>query len=144
MSSPKFLFVYGTLRRGTGHPMAVFLEKHSTYRGSAKTAGRLYDLGESPGMCEAQSDDDWVFGDLYELTDVEQVLAELDRYEGCGPEDPQPWYFERFVREASDPDGSGISCWVYLYRRPVREQCRIVSGVYSRDDLHEFDWRKTL
>ncbi len=143
-TTPDLLFVYGTLRRGTGHPMASFLEQRARYVGRGRTPGHLYDLGAYPGMVLAAGTEDWVRGDLFALADPEQTLAELDRYEGCGPDDPRPWYFQRALAPVQRDDGAEVAAWVYSYCRPVREEQRIASGEYHRDDLKDFDWRTTL
>ena len=62
-----YLFVYGTLRRRSRHPMARRLAELAQFVGPAKIAGRLYDLGRYPGLQEVQSPDDWVQGDVYDL-----------------------------------------------------------------------------
>jgi gamma-glutamylcyclotransferase (GGCT)/AIG2-like uncharacterized protein YtfP len=144
MNDPPYLFVYGTLRPGTGHPMSTFLERHARFLGRGKTPGRLYDLGSYPGIREALDESDWVSGDVYELTDPDMILQELDRYEGCGKTDPRPWYFERFPVPVTREDDQLLTCWVYFYRRDVPEERRITSGDYYRTDLQDFDWRTTL
>jgi gamma-glutamylcyclotransferase (GGCT)/AIG2-like uncharacterized protein YtfP len=144
LSAFKHLFVYGTLRRGTGHPMAFLLEQQARCVGPAQVPGRLYDLGCYPGLVEAVDAVDWVQGDLFELNDPETTLPELDRYEGCGPDDPRPWFFQRSAVLIRTADGTEVPGWVYRYCRPVAEEHRIASGEYYRDDLKNFDWRTTL
>ncbi len=144
MDSIRFLFVYGTLRQGTGHPMSTFLATHAHSRGPAKTRGRLYDLGSYPGMLPAREESEWVHGDLFELIDPSSVLQELDRYEGCSEEDPQPWFIQRETATVLTRDEQELTCWVYFYQRPISEKRLIESGDYYRTDLRDFDWRQTL
>jgi gamma-glutamylcyclotransferase (GGCT)/AIG2-like uncharacterized protein YtfP len=126
-----YLFVYGTLRRDSSHPMADFLARRGRWLTLAKTPGRLYDLGAYPGMLPAVADTDWVHGDLYELTDPESILVELDRYEGCIPEYPQPYVFARGLATVTAEDGRTYESWVYWYEAPVDEACRVLSGRYE-------------
>ena len=55
----RLLFVYGMLRRGSGHAMADFLAERSRFVGQARVRGRLYDLGRFPGMLAAEADDEF-------------------------------------------------------------------------------------
>ena len=126
-----YLFVYGTLRRNSPHPMAAFLARNGRFVGLAKTAGRLYDLGPYPGMLPALHDNDWVQGDLYELDDAETVLADLDRYEECPLGQPEPELFRRELAAVTALDGGSYRAWVYFYCRAVMESQRIASGVFS-------------
>lgn len=81
---PDHLFVYGTLRRGLGHPMARWLLAHAAYVGPATVTGQLYDLGPYPGAVLARGGR--VVGEVYRLRHGSPVLAALDAYEGCGPD----------------------------------------------------------
>jgi gamma-glutamylcyclotransferase (GGCT)/AIG2-like uncharacterized protein YtfP len=126
----RYLFVYGTLRRDSAHPMARFLEQHGRFVALAKTPGRLYDLGAYPGMLRAGAETDWVHGDLYELTNPEWALAELDKYEGCVPEHPQPYVFERAQGEVISATGASHQAWLYFYSSSIDEARRILSGNY--------------
>jgi gamma-glutamylcyclotransferase (GGCT)/AIG2-like uncharacterized protein YtfP len=126
-----FLFVYGTLRRTSDHPMAAYLARHSRFVSLAKTRGRLYDLGAYPGMLPATSDSDWVQGDLFELKNPKVVLAELDRYEGCVPEHPQPYIFQRTLTNVTLPNGEIVTAWVYYHASAIKEEFRILCGEYE-------------
>jgi gamma-glutamylcyclotransferase (GGCT)/AIG2-like uncharacterized protein YtfP len=109
----EYLFVYGTLRRGSDHPMAVFLARHARFMAEGKTPGRLLDLGAYPGMVEAKSPDDCVQGDVFELVDRETTLAVLDRYEGCDRADP---LYERRQATVTLSTGDKVTVWYYHYR----------------------------
>jgi gamma-glutamylcyclotransferase (GGCT)/AIG2-like uncharacterized protein YtfP len=124
------LFVYGTLRRASQHAMAKYLAARSAWLGLARMPGRLYDLGQYPGLLEAVDAADWVCGDLYELADPDHTLAVLDRYEGYSPSDAHPWLFERVPATATLADGVSRPAWVYMYRQRVREEQRIHAGDY--------------
>jgi gamma-glutamylcyclotransferase (GGCT)/AIG2-like uncharacterized protein YtfP len=125
------LFVYGSLRKGSGHPMAAFLAAHARLLSAGSVAGRLYDLGPYPGMTAPLAPEDCVRGDVYELDDPETTLTVLDDYEGCGPTAPRPWLYERVLLRAVLDDGEARTVWVYLYCGPLDTAQRVLSGEYS-------------
>lgn len=122
----QYLFVYGTLRRASPHPLAKFLAERACFVSEGSVAGRLYNLGRYPGMTEATGDDERVVGDVYALTDVEVTMRELDRYEGA--ESPWPSYFERGFAQVALAAGTTMTAMVYLFRGDVAETQRIASG----------------
>lgn len=122
------LFVYGTLRRDSPHPMARVLAERAAYLGTATVAGRLYDLGRYPGLAEPCASGDWVHGDLYDLGNDTALLTELDAYENG--ESPLPAYFDRQITTAHLDKGGTQAVWVYWFRGPLAEERRIVSGRY--------------
>lgn len=126
-----FLFVYGTLRKDGPQEIHQILAPMSTYLGKAWTHGRLYDLGEYPGLVPAKSSDGRVSGEVYRLQDVEKTLTLLDTYEGCGPNDQPPFEFARQLQDVTLMDGQVIEAWVYTYLLPVDENASIRSGNYS-------------
>ena len=92
----EYLFVYGTLRKGTsnraasrksdGTLYARFLEQFGGYLGEAKTDGRLHLINDYPGFVDGTGT---VVGDLYSVTS--KILKTIDEYEGKE--------FERLKRE---------------------------------------------
>ena len=114
------LFVYGTLRPFVDVEMAKWLRSNARYIGSARTRGRLYDLGAYPGMRATHGRRELVVGDLYRVAKP-RVLRALDRYEG------------EFVRERCvvklDRGGCRIA-WAYRYRYGVARATHIASGDY--------------
>ena len=125
------LFVYGTLRRTARHQMSERIARRGRFLGRAKTRGFLYDLGEYPGV--VQTDEDaWVVGELYGLDDPNEALAELDIYEGCGPNDEEPHEYIRKLVTVVQEEGDQIKAWVYYYRGPLNTARRIVCGDYVR------------
>ena len=127
---PTYLFVYGTLKRRSRHPMARRLAQAARHVGAARIAGRLYDLGRFPGLKEPGSPSDWVQGDVYDLgADGEQTLQEMDAYENA--ESPPPTPYERLLATVTLSDDSEMATWVYWYRGTVREEQFIASGSYE-------------
>ena len=118
-SETRHVFVYGTLRRGG--PMHALLEPGVRWVAAARMRGRLYDLGNFPGLAEGRSGD-WVHGELYRIQSAD-LLDSLDRYEGRA--------YRRVVRDALPADGgASVACWVYLFGGSLRGRRRIASGDY--------------
>ena len=121
------LFVYGTLMRGSSHPMAQELAARASYLGAARYNGRLYRITHYPGVVASRMSDEWVAGDVYELPDT-VLLTALDRYEGCGPDDAKPTQYLRRLQPVTLSGGTSVEAWVYVYNWPVEKLTRIVSG----------------
>ena len=121
------LFVYGTLRRAVGHSMGQVLAKYAEYAGPATFRGRLYRIADYPGAVPSEDPADRVFGEVHGLIDP-AVLAELDAYEGIGPDFPQPTEYVRHLETVSLADGRQVRAWVYLYNRPVTALELIANG----------------
>jgi gamma-glutamylcyclotransferase (GGCT)/AIG2-like uncharacterized protein YtfP len=99
---PEYLFVYGTLRRGSDNKFAIMLAERAQFVGAGRVAGLLYDFGRYPGAVKSDQTDCWVQGEVHRLDAVE-LLAVLDEYEG--PE------FER-----ARVSVTGLQeCWIYWY-----------------------------
>lgn len=125
-----FLFVYGTLKRRSRHPMARKLAQAARYVGPGRIAGRLYNLGRFPGLKEARTSTDWVQGDVYDLgPDAEATLAAMDAYENA--ESPPPTPYERLAETVRLDSGEMVTAWVYWYRGAIREGDFIATGTYE-------------
>ncbi len=123
LSAPR-IFVYGTLRRGGS---AASLLRGARPLGAARFQGRLYDLGDYPGVVASEDPADVVHGDLFALPadEAEALLARLDRYEG--PE------YRRVQLRVERADGEHCEAWLYLYSPDPGGLHRIESGDYSLD-----------
>jgi gamma-glutamylcyclotransferase (GGCT)/AIG2-like uncharacterized protein YtfP len=126
------LLVYGTLRKGSRNSMHHMLANSAMLVGQARTNGRLYDLGEYPGLVPSSEPDAWVHGELYVLENAPEALARLDDYEGCGPRHARPYEFERVLREVVLNSGESCLAWVYLYTGMLDGKDEIPSGDYCR------------
>ena len=127
--SDALLFVYGTLRPCTHSPMAIWLRGRAVHAGTARTRGRLYDLGAYPGMIAARRTREWVAGEVYRLRRPRRTLRTLDLYESsAGRGRPR---FVRVLRTV-DLGGRATPAWVYLYRLPIFPRARIREGDYDR------------
>ncbi len=129
--TPRHLFVYGTLRRRSRHPMARFLAERARFVCETRIAGRLHDLGRYPGMQPPTQPDDWVQGDLYDLGDGTTTLAELDAYENS--EAPTHTEYRRESATVLNHEGKAVATWVYWYGGEVDESMRIASGCWTKN-----------
>lgn len=110
-----YLFVYGTLRRGSGHPMGAWLAAHATWCGKGTVAGRLHRVSYYPALTPGE---DRVRGDVYALSAApEAVLAALDAFEDCRgrPEDE----YRRGTAAVQMDDGRLLTALLYWYARPA-------------------------
>jgi gamma-glutamylcyclotransferase (GGCT)/AIG2-like uncharacterized protein YtfP len=127
-----YLFVYGTLRRRSLHPMARRLAETARHVGAARIAGRLYDLGRFPGLKPPRTPEDWVQGDVYALGEnADETLRVMDAYENA--ESPPPTPYERACATVMLADGSDLLAWVYWYGGTVHEDQHIPSGSYEQN-----------
>lgn len=130
-AGPPRIFVYGTLRRDPGHEMFHLLAKHARYLGDATVAGRLFDLGEYPGMLWPD-DSTSVLGEVYEIDPRYWglVIDQLDEYEGCGPGDAEPHEYRREIVNARLATGEVVPAWAYVLNQWPTEHPEIRSGDY--------------
>lgn len=120
------LFVYGTLRQEARRSRFGLLGAKARFIGRARTRGRLFDLGEYPGLIAASHPDDWVRGEVYALSDPAGTLARLDAYEGPA--------FGRSCAEVVLDGGQQLGAWVYMYAGTIPRGRMIASGDYLDPD----------
>lgn len=118
------LFVYGTLRSTSGHPMHRKLRAESDFVGPGTFRGRLYDLGNYPGAVLSRSNGDRVRGEIYRLREPARTLSALDAYEDKA--------FRRLKTTIRREDGARTQCWIYVYTLPVTRFRRIAGGNYIK------------
>jgi gamma-glutamylcyclotransferase (GGCT)/AIG2-like uncharacterized protein YtfP len=124
-----FLFAYGTLMRGFHEAWQDKFQAKLIGQGTIR--GRLYDLGDYPGARVAStSSDDFVTGELYELSHPERAIRFLDGYEGYFPSEPHKSLFVRDLVTVTLQGCRKTRAWAYLYNRPVSDGKLIPSGNY--------------
>ena len=128
---PTHLFVYGTLRRDPAHEMFHLLARAARFIGEARVAGRLYDLGTYPGMT-LSTNGKYVKGEIYEVRpdQWERVIQQLDEYENCREDDPEPHEYRRELVKAELRSGRTVRAWAYVLNRPAHGLREIPSGDY--------------
>jgi len=127
-TSAEHLFVYGTLRLGAEHPLAELLSRSADYLGPAAARGKLFLIGNYPGMVNSEDPTDLVYGDLFRLHPGTPLLRQLDDYEECAPGYPEPTEYLRCLARVTNQQGIDYSAWFYLYNRPTEHLPRIDSG----------------
>lgn len=126
------LFVYGTLMRAYAHPMARLLSGNADFLGEVSCRGRLYQVKHYPGLVLSDDPAEVVFGELYRLRAVDDLLREFDMYEACGEGFPEPTQYVRRMLPVTLPDGSVSDAWTYIYNWPVEGLVRIESGRFLK------------
>jgi gamma-glutamylcyclotransferase (GGCT)/AIG2-like uncharacterized protein YtfP len=107
MSEPAHIFVYGTLRAESDHPMARRLCLQARHVGKGSAPGRLYDLGWYPAAMFDAGEKRQVVGDVFALRPGSRLLAELDAYESGDPN------YVRTQLEVTLAAGSTVMAWAY-------------------------------
>jgi gamma-glutamylcyclotransferase (GGCT)/AIG2-like uncharacterized protein YtfP len=113
---PALLFIYGTLHPDRAPREIAAAARRLISAGPATIRGHRYDLGEYPGVV-LDSNGLHIQGELFAVPDT-AALAALDAYEDFRPDDPANSLFLRVETTATKPDGSPLTCWVYVYNRP--------------------------
>jgi gamma-glutamylcyclotransferase (GGCT)/AIG2-like uncharacterized protein YtfP len=126
--SSDLLFVYGTLMRGFDHPMARLLAGSADFISEAHCRGRLYRVAHYPALVPSDDPSDIAHGELFRLRARDELLRELDMYEACGEDFPQPTEYVRQMLPLTLADGSRVEAWTYVYNWPVAHLARIASG----------------
>lgn len=126
------IFVYGTLRKDSGHDMYRVLARSSIFVGDATVNGDLYNLDTYPGLVLSSDAHSIVYGEVYELKPelAARVLAILDDYEGCGASDPIPHEYRRKLVRVRFLSGEATEAWAYLLNRDPTGLERIPGGNY--------------
>jgi gamma-glutamylcyclotransferase (GGCT)/AIG2-like uncharacterized protein YtfP len=127
MQESNCLFVYGTLMRPFAHPMHRVLEKYAHFVAQAKVRGQLYEIDGYPGLILTNMNA-FVEGELYKIDDEKSLFTQLDRYEECSADFPEPHEYERIVVEIFLEDGGMTNAWLYRYNHPVDPAKLISSG----------------
>jgi len=104
------------------------IDSKLTYRGRGSIRAALFDLGIYPAAVPAP--EGLVWGEVYEMTDPDAVLAALDDIEGYRIDDPDKSLYARAEADVTMPDGSERRAWVYFYNAPLGRAPRIDSGDY--------------
>lgn len=129
-SSVAYIFVYGTLRKASGHKMHALLGRYCEYVSTGVMQGKLYDAGGYPGVIVSDRPTDTVFGEVYKNSDNGLLLPRLDAYECCGKRSPKPYLFVRKAVPITLASGDKVMAWAYLYNRDVSDRVPIESGDY--------------
>ncbi|MDB5087056.1 MAG: btrG [Mucilaginibacter sp.] len=126
--TPSWLFVYGTLL-DKQNEFGAYLNAKCSFYAEGRFKGRLYDIGEYPGAVSDADGSCYVYGKIFAVNDPDNVLKQLDYYEGFGADQAKPNLFIR-ERMSIETDNEPVICWVYLYNLSVEGLWLIKSGKY--------------
>ena len=125
---PELIFFYGTLMTPFNRTARLRIDRHLTFKGAGTIEGALFDLGIYPAAIP--SADSRVNGEVYRMSDGENVLAVLDELEGHRPTEPDTSLYRRIETPVTMGDGRVAQAWVYFYNAPLGQAQRIESGDY--------------
>lgn len=109
------VLVYGSLMKSYwNHPLI----KNQKYIGIGTLEGyEMYHVHSFPGIIKSKNNQEYIFGEVYEVTD--DVLKKLDRLESEG---------EMYIRrqEKITVNGEEIEAYVYVWNRNINPGCEKV------------------
>lgn len=117
-----YLFVYGTLLRQSQTKMSTMLLSNSKFIELASVQGRLYDIGEYPGLIQSDKKSHQVKGEVFKLNNPDLTLQKLDDYEGCE--------YKRIKTSVTLDNDKKVESWLYIFSLPTDEYTCIESGDY--------------
>jgi gamma-glutamylcyclotransferase (GGCT)/AIG2-like uncharacterized protein YtfP len=128
-----YLFVYGTLL-DQENEFAAYLNQNCSFYAKGRFKGALYDAGAYPAAIFLPESSGYVYGKIFVIRTPNEVLKQLDDYEGYGTDQAYP---NLFIRERLKIETAKnlIPCWVYLYNLPVDGLLPITSGNYFIKNL---------
>jgi gamma-glutamylcyclotransferase (GGCT)/AIG2-like uncharacterized protein YtfP len=111
----QYLFVYGTLLPGRAPAEIAPTVRRFRAVGDGFVRGRLYDLGEYPGVVLDETGEE-IAGKIFRLPEEPEVLKRLDAYEEFDATQPEASLFVRKEWPVTRRDGNRkLVCWVYVY-----------------------------
>ncbi len=122
------LFVYGSLINLTNNSHHAELKPYCRYFGEGILQARLYRVQNYPGAVLSECDNDQVYGELYEISDIKRVLVYLDGYEECSNAFPEPREYLRRLLPINVGQSITVMAWTYLYNYDISNLERIASG----------------
>lgn len=125
-----YLFVYGTLMRGFNNPFAARLHAHATFIAEGFFSGKLYRLSWYPGAVFEPKSTTKVYGEIYQLHDVQSLIQELDDYEDVKEKVADSLYLRRQVPVQIENESIFV-CWTYLYNQSLGRATLLTSGKFT-------------
>ena len=123
------VFFYGTLMSPFNRPGRQRISPKLNFKGRGFIQAALFDLGIYPAAIPAE-DDSKVWGEVYETSELEPVLAALDEIEGHRPNEPERSLYTRVLTDVTLDNGQAEKAWTYFYNAPLGRAQRIASGDY--------------
>ncbi len=128
-----YIFTYGTLMSSAEGPVGAaeraMMSRGAELVGNVVIRGQLFDAGLCPGVILAGGSRDRVQGELWRLpVDRVELLAALDRYEGCAPGTAAPPPYARRTVRIREPHGRRVTAWIYVWLGSTSKLPRIADG----------------
>lgn len=128
-----FIFVYGLLKSIYDNEAALFIRQHCSLIGTGTIPGRLFDLGNYPGVVYEADAETIVLGEVFKIhSNKDELISYLDEFEECGPEFDQPNEYRKEIIPVS-VNGAIYQASSYIYNRNLDGLKLIESGNY--DDI---------
>ena len=128
------IFVYGTLINTDF--FAKLFKKQPNEIDEGWIFGVMYDCGNFPMVAKDQKRK--VYGLIYAVSDLEQLLPEIDRYERCNVEPQETSLYEREIVDAHFDLKEKVHAWTYFgnsssdfFKRLCVEKNLVPSGRWS-------------
>jgi gamma-glutamylcyclotransferase (GGCT)/AIG2-like uncharacterized protein YtfP len=106
--TPIYLFVYGTLRRGSKIKIARLFHANSEFLGTGRMRGRLTRSHPHRGVVQSKNSGEWILGEVFQLDDPARLLPILDEYEGQE--------YKRTSVPVQLDSGKRLRAWMYLLK----------------------------
>ncbi|MDB4626300.1 gamma-glutamylcyclotransferase [bacterium] len=129
-----YLFVYGTLMSGMNNSFAKKLTQSAFCLGQAFAHGLLFDYRqEYPCAVASIIRSDKIQGELYQMTEADTLLSDLDIYEDCRCKEPDRSLFIRcVVPVVSARNKKEIQAWMYFWNDSLDSLKEIPHGNYRK------------
>jgi gamma-glutamylcyclotransferase (GGCT)/AIG2-like uncharacterized protein YtfP len=128
----EYLFAYGTLQPKCAPATMAPLVAKMRAVGEGFVHGALYDLGGYPGAVPDAHAKSKIMGTVMELPGDENVLQQLDAYEGIDPGAPAASEYIRERQTVQMVAGETLECWFYRYLWKPDPARAITSGVWVK------------
>lgn len=127
----EYLFVYGTLmKQYAKNQFANELEKYATFKTEAFACGKLFLIDYYPGLVKSNGFE-FVYGELFEISDASLLFPKLDAYEEYFAETPDTSeYIREKVTVFTTIQNPPVSAWAYVFNRSTNMYLQIKSGKF--------------
>jgi gamma-glutamylcyclotransferase (GGCT)/AIG2-like uncharacterized protein YtfP len=130
MEMSDYLFVYGTLAPDKAPASISDAVRKLVFVAPGSVEGRLYDLGNYPGVKLSSKKKNKIRGRVYRLPSDPSVLEKLDAYEEYYPSAPNDSLYLRKLADVELSNGRTLRAWVYEYNGDPG-----VASPHSHDNL---------
>lgn len=120
------LFAYGTLQPELAFSEVADLVAKFRRVGFGSLPGSMYDLDPFRGAILDARSPRRIPGTVFQLPE-EDLLPQLDEYEGYNPDDPSGSLYLRELHPVLLDDGRMLNCWIYVYNRQPVPGTRILN-----------------